>query len=202
MQNTKNPLASKSVWGSVIVMVGALLGWSASLQGDITQFADEAITLIGVAMALWGRVRANSELAWKKPKLKINRLPIFLPFIILPLICGCAGATSMGKIEVGALTGDLLIVDIGSNSQMPVEGGTTVDASGTVPGTVPVPINLAIERTGLLSGQSLSVETVGGSIIIQRAFVGTQNVELEHVLPTVFIPCDNPLGDINTDPID
>lgn len=203
---SKHPLASKSIWGFIIMLLGALLGWSETLQGDLLQFIDEIIQLVGVGAALYGRLAAQTKLDWKAPlkqkKLTTpkSRLPVFLPLLFAPLLMqGCASAETSGVIDIGQLKNDLYIVDIGSNAQMPTEGGTDVDLDTTPPiGGVPTPLDLAIKRTGLLSGQSLRVDTVGGSIIIQRAFVGTQNVPLEKVMPKVFVPSVNPLGDLET----
>lgn len=92
MTQSKHPLASRGVWGLIIALLGSFLGWSDALQGDLLQFGDEVIQLIGVALALWGRLAAQTQLDWKAPlkgsKLNVpkSRLPVFLPVLLLPLL--------------------------------------------------------------------------------------------------------------------
>ncbi len=118
-----------------------------------------------------------------------------LCYLIAGLLSACAGGQHQKEVSITDVGGNLLIRDIGSDSQMPMEGGT-YRAAATLPlGGVPTPIDLAAQGRGLFSGSNVRIQNVSGDIIIERAFTGMQNVDLPAALEKVFIPSENPFGE-------
>jgi hypothetical protein len=70
--DTKAWYLSRGVWGSVVV-IGAMLlkqfghDISPELQGQMVDFAINAVTLVGGAVALWGRIKATKTIGTNKP---------------------------------------------------------------------------------------------------------------------------------------
>lgn len=71
---TKNILASKTIWGVVIAALPtllSLLGYKVSDVAAFTSGAEDAInsiiTLAGSAVAVWGRITATKNLVVKNP---------------------------------------------------------------------------------------------------------------------------------------
>lgn len=70
---TKSLLASKTLWGVLIAALPTLanaLGYkiadAASFTSGATELVDAVITLVGSALAVYGRVRATASLVAKK----------------------------------------------------------------------------------------------------------------------------------------
>lgn len=72
MNDTKNPFASKTIWGAIIVLlglVGNLLGFDVpkdEVQGIITQLGaiwPELVQLAGLIWAVVGRFKADKKLS-------------------------------------------------------------------------------------------------------------------------------------------
>jgi hypothetical protein len=67
MEETKSLLASKTVWGGIIVVlsvVASMVGYTISAEDQValTSFVGEAITLVGGLLAIWGRVTATKKI--------------------------------------------------------------------------------------------------------------------------------------------
>ena len=73
MNETKNILASKTLWGVVIAALPTVLGFFNLHVSDVAAFSagaselvDSALTLAGSALAIYGRFKATAELVVKK----------------------------------------------------------------------------------------------------------------------------------------
>jgi hypothetical protein len=67
MEETKGLLASKTVWGGIIVVlsvVASMVGYTITAEDQValTSFVGEAITLVGGLLAIWGRVTATKKI--------------------------------------------------------------------------------------------------------------------------------------------
>lgn len=67
MTDSKSVFASKTVWGAVIALVASGLGllgipFAEGDQAQMVELATQAATLIGAALALYGRIAATRKL--------------------------------------------------------------------------------------------------------------------------------------------
>lgn len=67
MFETKSALTSRAVWGGVLAMAAPLAGWlgytvSSADQAEIAALVSAAISVIGGALAIWGRIKATKRI--------------------------------------------------------------------------------------------------------------------------------------------
>lgn len=67
MEGTTSQLASKTIWGAIIAVLAGVAGLfglnlDASLQDQLAQLIASAATLVGGALAWYGRVTATKKI--------------------------------------------------------------------------------------------------------------------------------------------
>jgi hypothetical protein len=62
MNDVKPFLLSKTIWGAIIAMVGAVMNSMGFETSALSGLDGEIVTLIGGALAIYGRVRAVDKL--------------------------------------------------------------------------------------------------------------------------------------------
>jgi hypothetical protein len=97
--DTKALFASKTIWGILIALVCSFLGkrgWvvDGTTQADILQWVSDLGTLVGTAIALYGRIKAS------KPLSLTGITPLLLGFL---MFAGCA--SSPAPATLAATTG-------------------------------------------------------------------------------------------------
>ncbi|MBD3267463.1 hypothetical protein GF373_12415 [bacterium] len=105
-------------------------------------------------------------------------------FFVIPLIilAGCSAGVQKTDVEILAVGQDVWIRDIGSDSQMH-EGGPQEVVNATSES-----LQLEVKKSGLFSGASLRIDNVSGSVYIERALSGTNNVPIPEALGKLFTP--------------
>jgi protein-S-isoprenylcysteine O-methyltransferase Ste14 len=67
MEDTKSLLASKTVWGGIIVVIAAIGGFfgygiTAEDQASLAHIIESVVLAIGGLLAIWGRVTATKKI--------------------------------------------------------------------------------------------------------------------------------------------
>ncbi len=64
----KSFLKSRTVWGVVVAALGVAFGWSEATQsliaGNVVDIIDKSLTVAGLVLAVYGRVKAETALKW------------------------------------------------------------------------------------------------------------------------------------------
>ena len=102
------------------------------------------------------------------------------------MFAGCAGLSGK-NFTIDTVGGDLLITDLASGSQEADNSSTVVDVSTSSLSELP---SVVAGGNGLLGVSNISIRYVSGSVIIERALVGTQGVDIPKALETLYLPGD------------
>jgi protein-S-isoprenylcysteine O-methyltransferase Ste14 len=67
MEGTKGLLASKTVWGGLLVVVAAVAGlfgytFSAEDQASVVEMVERIVMAVGGLLAIWGRITATKRI--------------------------------------------------------------------------------------------------------------------------------------------
>lgn len=67
MEQTKSLLASKTVWGGILVVVGAIAGmlgytFAPEDQATVAAAIDNIVIAVGGLLAIWGRITATKRI--------------------------------------------------------------------------------------------------------------------------------------------
>lgn len=62
MEEVKSMLSSKTIWGALIAVVGALLGAFGLEASSLTGMDSEIVTFVGSALAIYGRIAAVKKI--------------------------------------------------------------------------------------------------------------------------------------------
>lgn len=62
MEEVKSMLYSKTIWGSLIAVAGALMGAFGLDASSLTGMESEIVTFIGSALAIYGRITAVKKI--------------------------------------------------------------------------------------------------------------------------------------------
>ena len=116
----------------------------------------------------------------------VRRMRNFLIPVIILMFAGCAGLSGK-NFTIDTVGGDLLITDLASGSQEADNSSTVVDVSTSSLSELP---SVVAGGNGLLGVSNISIRYVSGSVIIERALVGTQGVDIPKALETLYLPGD------------
>jgi len=97
------------------------------------------------------------------------------------VMSGC-GATHYYYVNVGKVDGDVWARKLGSRSQMrggESEFGLAIPIEG-------IPTKMYTEGDSPLLGTTIRIEEIGGSLYIEEAFVGTQNVPIPEAFRALY----------------
>lgn len=61
-EETKSFLRSRTIWGAVLAVIGAVLNASGFDTGSLNGLDGEIVTIVGGALAAYGRVKAVKKL--------------------------------------------------------------------------------------------------------------------------------------------
>jgi hypothetical protein len=69
--DTKTLLSSKTVWGALVAILGAILSYfgidlSPADQGALVEQIGNGVTLVGALLAIWGRATATKQIGGSK----------------------------------------------------------------------------------------------------------------------------------------
>lgn len=113
---------------------------------------------------------------------------ILMIVFIAWMLSGCASHQSK-TFRVDHVGGDLWIRDIASDAQMPSEG-TGFQGETEMPAAGIPDIGINYIGRGLFASHDVIIGSVSGSLFIDRALSGTQNVDIPASLEKLFIPGD------------
>lgn len=63
MEETKNPLVSLTIQGAIISALPVIGNYFKIDFGDVTGLVQGLVALVGLAMTVWGRIRAVKKIA-------------------------------------------------------------------------------------------------------------------------------------------
>ena len=99
------------------------------------------------------------------------------------LVSGCStGPAHYHHVKVGEVTGDVWARKLGSRAQM--EGGKNQIGIGVPIDGIPVRVDA--EGTAPILGTIITIDKVGGSLYIEEALVGTQNVNIPEAFRALY----------------
>lgn len=62
MDDTKNFLTSKTIWGAMIALIATMLQIMGFDSTGMNGTAEEIVTIVGAAMAIYGRIKAVKKI--------------------------------------------------------------------------------------------------------------------------------------------
>lgn len=62
MDDTKNFLTSKTIWGAMIALIATILQIMGFDSTGMNGTAEEIVTIVGAAMAIYGRIKAVKKI--------------------------------------------------------------------------------------------------------------------------------------------
>ncbi len=70
--DAKSFLKSRTVWGVIVAALGVAFGWTEQTQSliatDVVDIIDKSLTVAGLVLAVYGRVKAETAITWRGAK--------------------------------------------------------------------------------------------------------------------------------------
>lgn len=112
---------------------------------------------------------------------------LIIVLIVAIALAGCS-ASRERSLVIDGVGGGLILRDMGSNNQHYGEG-----FSGNADVNMPIngfqsPIKLDLSGRGLLSYSTIEIRNIYGTVLIQRAGSGNQNMSVAEILEKIAIP--------------
>jgi len=107
---------------------------------------------------------------------------IALCFLSMMSLKGCAGSQHYHYVNIGTVEGTAWIRDIGSRGQM-AEGANSWNLGIPIDG---VPLKARAEGESPLQGTVIYIDRIGGDLFYDKAFVGTQGVDLPDAIDRLY----------------